>query len=223
MRGCNSSFVREPSGAAAYNRGRVDWDEFVQRAKLGEDIDPQMKQMRETGPLAGLSAPEIIKLLIDATGAVEVQHRSVEEPTSAVFPDVRPTALSALADAAAAELPRPSITQTPRLHPHRALLPQPSQPPMHGHGEPRPFVLPPPTPRQPPRRLLPAGQQIPTITEQLGLPDPFASMGGPPQLPPPPGSNFHRPPLPGFMTGHHHPASRYFPPPPPPPGHRPPY
>jgi hypothetical protein len=53
----------------------------------------------------------------------------------------------------------------------------------------------------------------------LGLPDPFA-MTGPPQLPPPPGSNFARLPLPsGYLpppSGHPAPPpSLYFPPPPP--------
>ncbi|KUM57559.1 hypothetical protein ACN42_g9623, partial [Penicillium freii] len=37
---------------------------------------------------------------------------------------------------------------------------------------------------------------------------------GPPQLPPPPGSNFARLPLPGYMPQGHAP-SLYFPPPPP--------
>jgi hypothetical protein len=80
-------------------------------------------------------------------------------------------------------------------------------------------VLPPPTPRGQPRRLLPAGQQIPPINESLGLPDPFSPRGGPPQLPPPPGSNFRPPPLPPpYMPGHHHPSLYYQQTP-----HRPPY
>ncbi|KAE8382093.1 hypothetical protein BDV26DRAFT_300157 [Aspergillus bertholletiae] len=228
VRGFNSSFVRNPAGAASYDRARYGWDDFVQRAKLGDDIDPQMKEMREAGPFAGFSAREIIDLLLEATGIVEVRQKaSVENQLNPVFPDARPTALFALADVAAAELPRPTLSQTtPRLSAHRALLPQPSQV-AHGPTDPRSFVLPPPTPqRQQPRRLLPAGQQIPPISEQLGLPDPFASRGGPPQLPPPPGSNFQRPPLPNYLAGHH-PQSLYYPPPPPPtappPGPRPPY
>ncbi|KAJ1706072.1 hypothetical protein AFCA_000599 [Aspergillus flavus] len=229
VRGFNSSFVRNPAGAASYDRARYGWDDFVQRAKLGDDIDPQMKEMREAGPFAGFSAREIIDLLLEATGIVEVRQKaSVETQRKPAFPDTRPTALFALADVAAAELPRPTISQTtPRLSAHRALLPQPSQV-AHGPTDPRSFVLPPPTPqRQQPRRLLPAGQQIPPISEQLGLPDPFASRGGPPQLPPPPGSNFQRPPLPNYLAGHH-PQSLYYPAPPPPtapppPGPRPPY
>ncbi|KAL4868521.1 hypothetical protein BDV12DRAFT_102229 [Aspergillus spectabilis] len=224
-RGFTSTFVRNPAGATAYERAAFGWDDFVQRAKLGDDINPQMKEIRDAGPFAGLSGSEIINMLLEATGMVEVRDGvDVKEYHPPVFADVRPTALAALADIAAAEPPRPMLSQpTPRLSAHRAILPQPPgppQPPMihHAHPDPRPFVLPPPTPRGQPRRLLPAGQQIPPINESLGLPDPFSSRGGPPQLPPPPGSNFQRPPLPGYLTGHHHP-SLYYPPPPP----RPPY
>ncbi|KAB8232134.1 uncharacterized protein BDW43DRAFT_126738 [Aspergillus alliaceus] len=220
VRGFNSSFVRNPAGAASYDRARYGWDDFVQRAKFGDDIDPRMKEMREAGPFAGFSAREIIDLLLEATGIVEVHQKATAgNQFNLALPDTRPTALFALADAAAAELPRPTISQTtPRLSAHRALLPQPSQV-AHGPTDPRSFVLPPPTQRQQPRRLLPAGQQIPPISEQLGLPDPFTSRGGPPQLPPPPGSNFQRPPLPNYLAGHH-PQSLYYPPPP---GPRPPY
>ncbi|KAL4974336.1 hypothetical protein BDW66DRAFT_90274 [Aspergillus desertorum] len=221
-RGFNSSFVRNPAGAASYERAAFGWDDFVQRAKLGDDINPQMKEIRDAGPFAGLSGSEIINMLLEATGAVEVPDCvPVKEHHPSPYADVRSTALTALANLAAAEVPRPALQHTPRLAAHRAILPQPPQPPPihHAHPEPRPF-LPPPTPRGQPRRLLPAGQQIPPINETLGLPDPFSSRGGPPQLPPPPGSNFQRPPLPGYLTGHHHPSIYYAPPPPPP---RPPY
>ncbi|PWY70191.1 hypothetical protein BO70DRAFT_389880 [Aspergillus heteromorphus CBS 117.55] len=212
FRGFHSTFVRNPAGAAAYDRAYFGWDDFVQRAKVGDDIDPQMKEMRDAGPFAGMTADQIIDLLLKATGVVEVRRHTIPgEISPPTMPDVRPRALSALADIAAAEPPRPLLSQpVPRL----------------SH---RPFMLPPPTPqRQQPRRLLPAGQQIPPINEQLGLPDPFAAMGGPPHLPPPPGSNFHRPPLPGYLTGHHAPSLYYPhpphpPPPPPPPGPRPPF
>ncbi|KAL5051206.1 hypothetical protein BDW71DRAFT_194261 [Aspergillus fruticulosus] len=226
-RGFNSSFVRDPAGAASHERAAFGWDDFVQRAKLGDDINPQMKEIRDAGPFAGLSGGEIINMLLEATGAVEapdgVPAKAHHPPP---YADVRSTALTALADLAAAEVPRPALQHTQRLAAHRAILPQPPQPqpqppqppPIHhAHPEPRPF-LPPPTPRGQPRRLLPAGQQIPPINETLGLPDPFSSRGGPPQLPPPPGSNFQRPPLPGYLTGHHHPSIYYAPPPP-----RPPY
>ncbi|KAF7596279.1 hypothetical protein BBP40_002423 [Aspergillus hancockii] len=71
VRGFNSSFVRSPAGAACYDRARYGWDDFVQRAKLGDDIDPQMKEMREAGLFAGYSAPQLIGLLLEATGIVE--------------------------------------------------------------------------------------------------------------------------------------------------------
>ncbi|KAL2848499.1 hypothetical protein BJY01DRAFT_246372 [Aspergillus pseudoustus] len=222
IRGFTSSCVRDPAGAAAYERAAFGWDDFVQRAKLGDDIDPQMKEMREVGPFAGLSGDDILKMLLEATGIVEVRDGvPVKEYHPPPFVEAHPTALTALADLAAEQHPRPIHSQpTPRLSAHRAILPQPPQPPPihHAHPEPRPFVLPPPTPRGQPRRLLPAGQQIPPINESLGLPDPFSPRGGPPQLPPPPGSNFQRPPLPGYLTGHHHPSLYYQPPP-----HRPPY
>ncbi|RDW61885.1 uncharacterized protein DSM5745_10557 [Aspergillus mulundensis] len=228
-RGFNSSLVRDPAGAASYERAAFGWDDFVQRAKLGDDINPQMKEIRDAGPFAGLSGGEIINMLLEATGIVEVRDGvPMKEHHPPPYADVRSSALTALADLAAAEVPRPTLQHTPRLAAHRAILPQPPQPqpqppqppPIHhAHPEPRPF-LPPPTPRGQPRRLLPAGQQIPPINETLGLPDPFSSRGGPPQLPPPPGSNFQRPPLPGYLTGHHHPSIYYQPPPQPP---RPPY
>ncbi|KAL4952530.1 hypothetical protein BDW69DRAFT_185343 [Aspergillus filifer] len=220
-RGFQSSFVRDPAGANSYERAAFGWDDFVQRAKLGDDINPQMKEIRDAGPFAGLSGGDIINMLLEATGVVEVRDGApVQEHNPPPVAEMRPTALAALADLAAAEVPRPLAQHTPRLAAHRSILPQPPQPPPqlhHAHPEPpRPF-LPPPTPRGQPRRLLPAGgQQIPPINESLGLPDPFSSRGGPPQLPPPPGSNFQRPPLPGFLSHHHPPL--YYPPP-----HRPPY
>ncbi|KAL3481835.1 hypothetical protein BJX99DRAFT_253356 [Aspergillus californicus] len=250
-RGFTSSFVRDPAGASAYERAALGWDDFVQRAELGVEVDPRMKEMKESGPFAGISADAIINMLLEATGVLEVRDGlPVKEYHPPPLVDVRPTALTVLADIAAAEIPRPPLLQnTPRLSGHRAILPQPPhpsqpsqtpqppQPPQppppppqpihHAHPDPRGFVLPAPTPRGQPRRLLPAGQQIPPINEPLGLPDPFSSRGGPPRLPPPPGSNFQQvqPPMPGYLHGHpphpsHHHPSLYYPSPPP---HRPPY
>lgn len=170
--------MRTPSGAALYQLAKNGWDDFVQRASLGEDIDPQMK---EIGQGQG-KAKEAVGLLLEATGVVAKEAEAY-------------SALPILADAAAARLPAMQVQRT--LHPQVA--PGPS------------FML----PRPQPRRILPAGQQIPPISEQLGLPDPFVGMG-PPQLPPPPGSNFQRPPPPGFLPM----QPLYYPPPPPP---RPPY
>jgi hypothetical protein len=159
-------------------------------------------------------------------------------------------ALSVLAETALSDH-QPPHSYYPQMRPdqhlaggHRTLLPQPQgvnvaqpAPPGMAHGptDPRSFILPRPTPTQQPRRLLPARSPL-----GMGLPDPF-SMTGPPQLPPPPGSNFHRLPLPSWPPGppqqggqqpgpghgpgstgshggpgpHGGPPSLYFPPPPP--------
>jgi hypothetical protein len=154
----------------------------------------------------------------------------VYDQESSKAQDTSPKALSMLADTALAEPPTPHLPQIrtdPNMqHPHRTLLPTPSQVPpppsgmAHGPTDPRSFILPRPSPiLSQPRHLLPARQQ-------LGLPDPFA-MNGPPQLPPPPGSNFRSLPLPNYLPppGPPGPPSMYFqsphghghgPPPPPP-------
>lgn len=221
VRGFNSPYVRDPAGAAAYERADFGWEHFVQRARLGEDIDPQIKEMGETGTTpANQPAFGTLEMLLEATGVVANQQPPAMKP--AEFPppmahDMPAVALSALADVASSKTPirtpRPSIVHTilsqPVADPRSYMLPRPAP---HAHP-------PPPPPRQQPRPLLPAGQQIPSINEQLGLPDPFVPGGGPPQLPPPPGSNFHRPPPPGFLQGN----PLYFPPPRQPSGPRHPY
>ncbi|KAG2017176.1 hypothetical protein GB937_005774 [Aspergillus fischeri] len=229
-RGYYSSFVRNPAGAALYERALNGWEDFVQRAKLGGDIEPQMNDMEEAVPFKGLSAHDVLNMIIEATGVVQTRDDATAESNKifAPVPESRAEALYALADAATASpLPLPRAAMTPRTPAHRAILPQPSQhpqqpqlPAIQAPTDPRAFVLPPPNPqRQQPRRLLPAGQ----------LPDPFAARNGPPQLPPPPGSNFQRPPLPGFLSGPPPPPLYYTHPPPPgptgppPPGSRTPF
>ncbi|KAH1898271.1 hypothetical protein KXW29_009226 [Aspergillus fumigatus] len=226
-RGYYSSFVRNPAGAALYERALNGWEDFVQRAKLGGDIEPQMNDMEEAVPFKGLSAHDVLNMIIEATGVVQTRGDATAESNKvfAPVPESRAEALYALADAATASpLPLPRAAITPRTPAHRAILPQPPQhpqlPAIQAPTDPRAFVLPPPNPqRQQPRRLLPAGQ----------LPDPFAARNGPPQLPPPPGSNFQRPPLPGFLSGPPPPPLYYTHPPPPgptgppPQGPRPPF
>ncbi|KAH2293263.1 hypothetical protein KXV50_003606 [Aspergillus fumigatus] len=226
-RGYYSSFVRNPAGAALYERALNGWEDFVQRAKLGGDIEPQMNDMEEAVPFKGLSAHDVLNMIIEATGVVQTRGDTTAESNKvfAPVPESRAEALYALADAATASpLPLPRAAITPRTPAHRAILPQPPQhpqlPAIQAPIDPRAFVLPPPNPqRQQPRRLLPAGQ----------LPDPFAARNGPPQLPPPPGSNFQRPPLPGFLSGPPPPPLYYTHPPPPgptgppPQGPRPPF
>ncbi|BCR85012.1 uncharacterized protein ACHE_20470A [Aspergillus chevalieri] len=220
IRGFNSNHVREPAGAAAYERADTGWEQFVQRVRLGEDFDPQMKEMREIHPSGATNQPVFgtLEMLLEATNAVANQPTSEIPAPAQTAPEMPAVALSALADVASSEGPirtsRPSMLRT--------ILPQPMT-------DPRPYMLPRPGPhpappqpgpaRQQTRPLLPAGQQIPSINEQLGLPDPFVPGGGPPQLPPPPGSNFQRPPPPGFLQS----SPLYFPPPHHPSGPRPPY
>lgn len=241
MRGFNSSFVRDLTGAAEYERASSGWDDFVQRAKMGGEV----KEIREEGsPFAGRSAPEIIAMLIAATGTVELaetgpddedareRQPSVDEAAAAARPD----ALLTLADIAAAQLPQVDGPATASHPTYQAIYTQPAgqsqgiaAPAPGPTGGPRSFMPPHPSPpttsKQQPRRLLPAGrQQIPPINQQLGLPDPFGTLGGRPQLPPPSGSNFHQPPpAPGYLTTPSHPQQAqqlYYPPqgsPPPPP------
>lgn len=173
VRGFNSRSVGTPAGAAAYSLAKEGWDDFVKRASLGEDIDPQMREMGQG------QTQEVVDLLLEATGVVAREAESLN-------------ALPILAEAAAARPPAMQMQRT--LHPQVA---------------PGPSLM---LPRPQPRRILPAGQQIPPISD---LPDPFGGRG-PPRLPPPSGSNFQRPPPPGFLPI----QPLYYPHPPPP---RPPY
>lgn len=210
-RGFVSRAIRNPEGAAAYDLGREGWEDFLQRARLGKDINPQIQELEVASTEA--HAERALQSLLHAANVISEQDVSskLQYDGAANLPAF-PKALSALADAALAEpMQLPQIRTDPNIpSPHRAILPQPP-PPMMGHGptDPRSFILPRPTPTQQPRLLLPA----------RGLPDPF-TMNGPPQLPPPPGSNFQPLPMPGFLqpVG---PPSMYFPlhghPPPPPP------
>lgn len=223
--------MRDPAGAAAYERAASGWEDFVQRAKLGGDISPQMKEINQEArrsPMAGRQSSEIIAMLIEATGAVDAAFDNNPDPQAwKKLPppnyEARPNAAAmfALADAATAELNRVRPEPTPKLRPAapRAILPQPVAP-APGPADPRPILLPPPAPQrqQQQRRLLPAS--IPPIND----------LFPPPQLPPPQASNFQRPaPMPGYLPGP--PRPLYYPPPPPPPpppgssssGHRPPY
>ena len=75
VRGFNSSSVRAPAGAAVYQLAKAGWDDFLQRAKVSEDINPQMREMGQ-GPnrdrlLSSIPPQEALSLLIQATGLVE--------------------------------------------------------------------------------------------------------------------------------------------------------
>lgn len=213
-RGFYADPVRDPDGAAAFERGRQTWDDFVTKVRMGEDLNPQMQALDSTiDPAVQDHANRSLEALLQAAQAASEDEagRILSYDGAAEF-GPSSQALSALADAALLPAHLPGMRADHSIPPgHRALYAQPQAPPPppsmgHGPTDPRSFILPRPTPTQQPRRLLPA-------RGQLGLPDPFA-MNGPPQLPPPPGSNFQRlPPLPSYL-----PPGPPGPPPPGPPG-----
>lgn len=258
-RGFFAESVRDPDGAAAHERGLQEWEDFVKKVRLGEDLNPQMQALDASNDAMTTDAVDrTVESLLQAARAVDQESRAPNNYDGAAnIPKAQ--ALSLLADTALSD---PHPTHLPQMRTdqhmagHRALFPQPQQPApqgvvapppppppgmTHGPTDPRSFILPRPTPTQQPRRLLPARSPL-----GMGLPDPFA-MNGPPQLPPPPGSNFHRLPLLSWPPGgqqpgpghpgpgsagshggpspHGVPPSLYFPaphgpPPPPPPPRR---
>jgi hypothetical protein len=225
-RGFAAEAVRDPEGAIDYDAAAEGWDEFVQKVRMGnlsvtsELSDEEALRAFTTNAFESMLHAATFITDTEATGKIISYDGTVEVP-------VDPRALSILADTALSE-PLPHLPMM-RTDPMQRIVPQhPPQPQVHlGPTDPRSFILPRPTPTQP-RRLLPA--------RGMGLPDPF-SMNGLPQLPPPPGSNFARLPMPGYLpppghaghppahAGHPpghppghapgHPPSLYFPPPPP--------
>jgi hypothetical protein len=221
-RGYVAEAVRIPDGAAAHERGANMWEDFIKKVQLGEDLNPQMRAL--DGIVEQSVQEKIERSLESLLNAVQV----ICDQETGKIQDATPKALSMLADTALAEPPTPHLPQMrtdPNMqHAHRTLLPTPSQvqpqpppppPPSsmtHGPTDPRSFLLPRPSPiLSQPRHLLPA-------RGQLGLPDPF-SMNGPPQLPPPPGSNFRSLPLPNYLPPPGHPQQPGPPGPGPGPGH----
>lgn len=208
-RGFAAETVRDPEGTVDYVAAKEGWDEFVQRVRMGRLNDEIAPTQISDEDALRICAKGAFSSIIHAANHIHDQEASGKGTSydGAADGPSHPRALSILADAALEPLPPhlPMMRTDPSTH-HRALLPQPSH--AHTGGLP-PFILPRPTPTQQPRRLLPARQQLGL---GLGLPDPFA-MNGPPQLPPPPGSNFARLPLPGYMPQGPAP-SLYFPPPP---------
>ncbi|PKX96795.1 uncharacterized protein P174DRAFT_417804 [Aspergillus novofumigatus IBT 16806] len=85
-RGYYSSFVRNPAGAALYERALNGWEDFVQRAKLGGDIEPQMNDMEEAVPFKGLSAHDILNMIIEATGLVQTRDDATAESNMVFAP-----------------------------------------------------------------------------------------------------------------------------------------
>ncbi|KAJ5443537.1 uncharacterized protein N7458_007409 [Penicillium daleae] len=210
-RGFFAEAVRQPDGAAAFERGEQEWEDFVMKVRLGEDLNPQMQALDSSIEASTDSINRAVDSLLQAARTVADSYDGPSDVPKALEP---PRSLPPTTGGS------PTTTTTS------------SSPGMaHGPTDPRSFILPRPTPTQQPRRLLPARSPL-----GMGLPDPFA-MTGPPQLPPPPGSNFHRLPLPSWPPGppgqagqqpgpgstgshggpgpHGGPPPLYFPPPPP--------
>lgn len=206
-RGFAAEVVRDPEGAIDFDAAIDGWEEFVQKVRMGnlsvasELTDDEALRFCATNAFQSMMKAAEFITETEASGKVVSYDGTAEVP-------VDPRALSILADTALAE-PIPHLPMM-RTDPMHRLISQQQQQQHQVHlgpTDPRSFILPRPTPTQP-RRLLPA--------RGMGLPDPFA-MNGPPQLPPPPGSNFARLPLPGYL-----PPPGHAPPGHAPPGHAPP-
>lgn len=215
VRGFASEEARIPAGAALYEQSTEDWDDFTTRAYLSRDVDPQMRALDSGNDAADQAiADQAIRRLIEAAEVLEAEERQAEEKRKSSAPapplafgtldgasdEPMPQALSFLADTAlsyTAPQPLPQMRADPPPPPHHMGMAGMQDErswasAATGPVDPRQYVLPRPTPTQP-RRLLPA-------RGQMALPDPFA-MNGPPQLPPPPGSNFARLPMPSYLPG----------------------
>ncbi|KAJ5743705.1 hypothetical protein N7533_008575 [Penicillium manginii] len=108
-RGFFAEAVREPDGAAAYDRGRRTWDDFVQKVRLGEDLNPQMQALDSImDPAVQDHVTRTLTNLLQAAQVVADGglDGAIDWPT--------PKALSMLADTALAE---PMQTHLPRMDP----------------------------------------------------------------------------------------------------------
>ncbi|OAX77784.1 hypothetical protein ACJ72_07913 [Emergomyces africanus] len=200
-RGFNSSFVRDPKGAALYERAAYGWDDFIQRAKIENDISPQIKEItKETR--APVPVSDRISQLTEALTELcqREEGRAVEGKPLTALTLAPPTALSALADAAVGDFAqRPAQQQPtygppllgPQLAPFRnlpgvtqELPPQPYHPPLQHQQR-----LPDQHPRGLQRTILPQpvlGQMIPPTDPRSFLPPPTHHQPPPPPPPPPP-------------------------------------
>lgn len=224
-RGFASEAVRDPEGAIDFDAAVDGWEEFVQKVRMGnlsvasELTDEEALRTVTNSAFDSMLHAATFITETEAAGKIISYDGTVEVP-------VDPRALSILADTALAEPTVPHLP-TMRTDPTHRIIPQqqqqqhhnqqPQQPQQHQMSfgpisDPRTWILPRPTPTQQPRRLLPA--------RAMGLPDPFA-MNGPPQLPPPPGSNFARLPMPGYLPPPGHPSAGHPSPSHPPAGHPP--
>ncbi|PGH18306.1 hypothetical protein AJ79_00645 [Helicocarpus griseus UAMH5409] len=207
VRGFNSSFVRDPKGAAFYERAAYGWDDFIQRAKIETDISPQIREIdQEARP--SVPASDRIWALTQALSDLcqQDEHRQDVGKPAATAPEEPPTALSALADAAVDDFARRPTQQQqavhgppmpgPQLAPIRSIMsdlpPQPQQPPLLPHQQ-RPAEH----PRGLHRTILPQpvlGQMIPPTDPRSFLPPPTHHQPPPPPPPPPSQRSLPNPP-----------------------------
>ncbi|OJD18776.1 hypothetical protein AJ78_01247 [Emergomyces pasteurianus Ep9510] len=209
-RGFNSSFVRDPKGAALYERAAYGWDDFIQRAKIESDISPQIKEITKESR-APVPVNDRISQLTEALTELcqREEGRTFDGKPPTAMTLEPPTALSALADAAVGDIAqRPAQQPTygpplpgPQLAPFRnlpcvsqELPPQPYHPPLQHQQR-----LTDQHPRGLHRTILPQpvlGQMIPPTDPRSFLPPPTHHQLPPQPPPPPPGSQRGLPNLP---------------------------
>ncbi|ODH40005.1 hypothetical protein ACO22_01704 [Paracoccidioides brasiliensis] len=204
VRGFNSSFVRDPKGAALYERAAYGWDDFIQRAKIETDISPQIKEIDQESRAPVPASDKILQLTEALTELCQQEERRGDEgkPVTAI-PNEPPTALRALADIAVGDVGQKPVEQ-PTMH----------EPPPQGLQL-APFrSLPsitqqlPALPHHPPHLLNPYEKQLPIEQPPRGfhrtiLPQPVLGQMIPPTdprsfLPPP---SHHQPPPPPPQRG----------------------
>ncbi|KAK2745725.1 hypothetical protein FQN55_006045 [Onygenales sp. PD_40] len=218
VRGFNSSFVRDPEGAALYARAASGWDDFIQRAKIENDISPQIKRMTEEARAPIANNDRISQLTEALTELCQQEDRHGGEKTVPVKPEEAPAALNALAEAAIGDFGRgpPQPLYGPPLHPPQLAplrnLPgvtqdlqahqqqHPPHPPLLSHQRPEQLarnlhrtILPQPVPGQ----IMPTDPRAFLPPPQPGLPPPsHHQQPGPPQPQQPPPSQRNLPSIP---------------------------
>ncbi|QSS65872.1 vegetative cell wall protein gp1 [Histoplasma capsulatum] len=118
VRGFNSSFVRDPKGAALYDWAAYGWEEFIQRAKMENDISPQIKEIAQETTRSPVPVSDKISQLTEALTELceQEEGRTVGGKPSTAMPVEPPTALSALADAAMGDIGQ-RLAQQPTYEP----------------------------------------------------------------------------------------------------------
>ncbi|PGH06471.1 hypothetical protein AJ80_08165 [Polytolypa hystricis UAMH7299] len=142
VRGFNSSFVRDPDGAGLHDRAAYGWEDFVQRAKIGGDISPQIKEMSHTGGSEdgertgdeGIS--QLVDALVDACNRGGDGREAKPQSASAKYNVEDPAAaLYALADAATRDWGPRTTATAPERQPSQAGQPI-FGPPLHAQQQP---------------------------------------------------------------------------------------